>query len=173
MRPTSWIAEKREPLTLAGCLLFSFGCAFLLLRFFEVTWNPLICVLTAGALMLAVRSALRCTERRVWIACAVFSAFLSAAVVVGRRVDEENAEFLGLSGPDLVYWLCFAACFAALGVAVCRWLCAHPLRPLCGRLSAAGRVLCGRGLPYGSEKMCPLRKMSGAVPGIGAEDRRL
>ena len=131
MRPTSWIAEKREPLTLAGCLLFSFGCAFLLLRFFEVTWNPLICVLTAGALMLAVRSALRCAERRVWIACAVFSAFLSAAVVVGRRVDEENAEFLGLSGPDLVYWLCFAACFAALGVAVCRWLCAHPLRPVC------------------------------------------
>lgn len=130
MKPIEWIAERRENLARGGCLLFSLGSAFLLLRFFEVTWNPLVYALTAAALTLAFRSALRCAERRVWISFSVFSALLSAAVVVGRRVDEENAEFLGLSAPDLVYWLCFSACFAGLCVAVSEWLRAHPLCPL-------------------------------------------
>lgn len=130
MRLTSWIAEKRETLKGAGCLLFAFGCVFLFFRFFGLPWNPLLFVLASGALVLALRSALRCTDRRTWLTFSVFSALFSAALVVGRRVDMEAAEFLGLSASDFVYWVCFSVCFAGLGTTVSEWLRAHPLLPL-------------------------------------------
>lgn len=130
MRLTSWIAEKRETLKGAGCLLFAFGCVFLFFRFFGLLWNPLLFVLASGALVLALRSALRCTDRRTWLTFSVFSALFSAALVVGRRVDMEAAEFLGLSASDFVYWVCFSVCFAGLGTTVSEWLRAHPLLPL-------------------------------------------
>ena len=71
-----------------------------------------------------------CTDRCTWLTFSVFSALVSAALVVGRRVDMEAAEFLGLSASDFVYWVCFSVCFAGLGTTVSEWLRAHPLLPL-------------------------------------------
>ena len=130
MKPVKWIADRRDALTQAVCLLFSLGCIFLFFRFFAVTWNPLLYALASGASFLSLRASLRCRDKRSWAALSVFGALFSAAVVVGRRVDEEAVEFLGLSASDLVYWVCFALFFSALGVAVSQWLGAHPLRPL-------------------------------------------
>ena len=124
------IAEHREPLTRAACVAFSLGCAYLLFRFFSLEWNYLLCGLAAAAGAYAMRAALRCRDRRTWTVFAVFAAFFSAALVLGRRIDEEAAEFLGLSASDAVYWLVFTVFFAALFVTVSRWLCAHPLPAL-------------------------------------------
>ena len=87
-------------------------------------------MLASGASFLSLRASLRCRDKRSWAVLSVFGALFSAAVVVGRRVDEEAVEFLGLTASDLVYWVCFSLFFAALGVTVSQWLRAHPLSAL-------------------------------------------
>lgn len=130
MKVRNWIADRQAPLTRAACIVFALGCSYLFFRFFTLEWNLLLYALSSAAGAYTARAALRCRDRRTWTVLSVFSALFSAALVVGRRVDEEAAEFMGLSAADAVYWVVFTAFFTALAVTVSRWLCAHPLPPL-------------------------------------------
>ena len=88
MKLVKWIADRKDVLTQAVCLLFSLGCVFLFFRFFSLIWNLLLYMLASGASFLSLRASLRCRDKRSWAVLSVFGALFSAAVVVGRRVDE-------------------------------------------------------------------------------------
>ena len=40
MKPVKWIADRKDVLTQAVCLLFSLGCVFLFFRFFSADLEP-------------------------------------------------------------------------------------------------------------------------------------
>lgn len=138
---------NREKVASALVLLWAALSVYLLFYFFSIPRNLLAFALAAGASALLGKKALACREKRVWLPCGLFAAFFSAALVVGRRVDEENAEFLGLSRADGVYWAVFTLYFCLLSAAVILWLREHPL-PLGKAPLPEGRL--GRALSWAS-----------------------